>query len=120
MLAYSKRKNQIFVTEYINRNWRIMIFKFIDITQIDWKYQSLSLRAFDVSRSFLSIRSEFFSTGFNSRVIAHFKHSSSSLLRLIIAFLLLETLEAAYKRNRPVAHTLRCEDPDSKLNGISN
>ena len=33
---------------------------------------------------------------------------------------MLETLDAEYKRIRQVAHTLPCEDPDSKLNGISN
>ena len=43
VLAYSKMIKQIFVTEYINRNWKIMIFKFISITQIDWKFQSLSI-----------------------------------------------------------------------------
>ena len=63
-----------------------MIFKFIDNTKIKWKFQSPQLRVFDVSRSFLSIRSEFFSTGFNARMVAHLKHSSSSFLRFIIAF----------------------------------
>ena len=29
-------------------------------------------------------------------------------------------MEAEYKMNVLVAHTLQCEDPDSKLNGISN
>ena len=32
--------------------------------------------------------------------------------------LLLETLEAEYKTTLLVAYTLRCEDPDSKLNAI--
>ena len=52
------------------------------------------LRAFDVSRSFLSIRSKFFSTGFTARVIAHLKHSSSSLLRLNISFFPARNAEA--------------------------
>ena len=60
-----------------------------------------------------------FSIGFNARVTAHLKHSSSSFLRLIIAFFAARKLEAKYK-NCQVAHTLRCEDPDSNLNGISN
>ena len=76
---------------------------------------------FDVSRSFISISSEFFSIGFNARVIAHLKYSSSSFLRLIIAFfLLLENLEAEFKRKLEAAYILRCGDSDKKLNEISN
>ena len=33
---------------------------------------------------------------------------------------MLENVEAEYKRNIQVEHTLLCQDPDSKLNGISN
>ena len=49
-------------------------------------FKPSQLRTFDVSRSFLSTRSARFSTRFNARVIAHLKQSSSSFLRLIIAF----------------------------------
>ena len=43
VLAYPMRINQFFMTEYINRNCRMMIFTFIDITQVDWKFQSLPI-----------------------------------------------------------------------------
>ena len=121
MHAYSKRINQIFVTEYINRNWRIMIFKFIDITQFDRKFQSLQIEDLWCFSKFLSkIRSECFSTGFNARIIVHLKHSSSSYFKLIIAFFAARIFGSEYKTNLLVVHTLRCEDRNSKLNGISD
>ena len=49
-------------------------------------FRPSQLRTSDSSRSFISIRSERFSSAFNAHVIAHLKHSSSSFLRLIIAF----------------------------------
>ena len=86
VLTYCKRITQIFVTEYINRNWRIMIFKFIDITAIDWNFQSLPIEGLWYFSKFSINTFREFSTGFIARVMAHLKHSSSSFLRLTIAF----------------------------------
>ena len=83
-------------------------------------FRPSQLRTSDLSPSLISLRSECFSTGFNARVIAHLKHSSSSFLRLTIAFFAARNDGSKYKRNRQVVHTLPCEDPDSKLNAISN
>ena len=86
MFSYSKRINQFFITKYMNRNWRIMILKFIDITQIYSKYQSLPIEGLWCFSMFSVNTFWMIATGFNDRVIVHLKHSSSSFLRLIIAF----------------------------------
>ena len=63
-----------------------MFFKFIDITQIDWKLDFLPIEGLWCFSMFSINTFRVLFYGFNARMIAHLKRSSSSFLRLIIAF----------------------------------
>ena len=57
------------------------------INQIDWRPLTRTIEdVWFFSKFSVKLRSAMFSTGFNARVIAHLKHSSSQFFRSIIAF----------------------------------
>ena len=93
LIGYEKLIYPLRISKDINRNRRIMIFKFIDITQIDWKFQTLRIEDLWL-----------------------FPNESW----LMIAFFAARNLGSECKRNHQVAHASLCQGPDSKLNGTSN
>src|SRR6218665_667817 len=89
LLRHIYWKYDLFIAKYIDINAIISLyFSYNTSINSGREFKPLQLSAFDFSFSSPLILSGWYSTGFNALVIHHLKHSLSTFFKLIIAFLL--------------------------------